>query len=411
MKNARLIAFETLYKIFYDSTYSNLAVDSALKDVETDKAFISALVYGVVERKITLDYYINKYLTSKPKPKIMTILRLGAYQLLFMDKVPSSAAINESVELTHNIKQDYYSKLVNAVLHKIDSNREDISEPSIKYSVPECLINMWNKQYGAETVSGFLPALNERPPIYAIPNSKFVDAEELCYELLEEGVECEVFEDTVLIHSSIDFDSSRSYKNGLFYIEDLSSYNCARALDAKPGETVIDFCSAPGGKAFTIAQKMENNGKLYAFDLYEHRTKLVRKSAQRLELNVISAKINDASVYNDAIPMADKILCDVPCSGFGIVRRKPEIKYKNLDSIKNLPEIQLNILKTSSLYLKNGGRLIYSTCTLNKKENEKVVAAFLKDNLGFSLEYDKTIFPSIHGGDGFYFAVLTKNYD
>ena len=145
MKNARLIAFETLYKIFYDSTYSNLAVDSALKDVETDKAFISALVYGVVERKITLDYYINKYLTSKPKPKIMTILRLGAYQLLFMDKVPSSAAINESVELTHNIKQDYYSKLVNAVLHKIDSNREDISEPSIKYSVPEYLINMWNK--------------------------------------------------------------------------------------------------------------------------------------------------------------------------------------------------------------------------------------------------------------------------
>lgn len=411
MKSSRLIAFETLHKIFYDSTYSNLAVDNALKDVDKDKAFISALVYGVVERKITLDYYINKYLTAKPKPKIMTVLRLGAYQLLFMDKVPSSAAINESVKLTRDIKQDYYSKLVNAVLHKIDSNREELDNPSIKYSVPECLINMWNKQYGADTVSEFLPALNERPPIYAIPNRQFVDAGELCYELLEEGVDCEVLEEVVLIHSSIDFNSSRAYKNGLFYIEDLSSYHCARALQAKPGETVIDFCSAPGGKAFTIAQDMENNGGLYAFDLYEHRAELVKKSAERLELNVIISGVNDASVYSDTIPEADRILCDVPCSGFGIVRRKPEIRYKNLDSIKDLPEIQLNILKTSAMYLKDGGRIIYSTCTLNKKENEKVVSAFLNEHSGFSLEYDKTVFPSANGGDGFYFAVLTKNYD
>lgn len=411
MKSARLIAFETLHKIFYDSTYSNLAVDNALKDVDTDKAFISALVYGVVERKITLDYYINKYLTAKPKPKIMTVLRLGAYQLLFMDKVPSSAAINESVKLTRDIKQDYYSKLVNAVLHKIDSNREELDNPSIKYSVPECLINMWNKQYGADTVSEFLPALNERPPIYAIPNRQFVDAGELCYELLEEGVDCEVLEEIVLIHSSLDFNRSRAYKNGLFYIEDLSSYHCAKALQAKPGETVIDFCSAPGGKAFTIAQDMENNGRLYAFDLYEHRAELVKKSAKRLELNVIMSGVNDASVYSDTIPEADRILCDVPCSGFGIVRRKPEIRYKNLDSIKDLPEIQLNILKTSAMYLKDGGRILYSTCTLNKKENEKVVSAFLNEYSGFSLEYDKTIFPSKNGGDGFYFAVLTKNYD
>lgn len=411
MKSSRLIAFETLHKIFYDSTYSNLAVDNALKDVDKDKAFISALVYGVVERKITLDYYINKYLTAKPKPKIMTVLRLGAYQLLFMDKVPSSAAINESVKLTRDIKQDYYSKLVNAVLHKIDSNREELDNPSIKYSVPECLINMWNKQYGADTVNEFLPALNERPPIYAIPNRQFVDAGELCYELLEEGVDCEVLEEVVLIHSSIDFNRSRAYKNGLFYIEDLSSYHCARALQAKPGETVIDFCSAPGGKAFTIAQDMENNGRLYAFDLYEHRAELVKKSAERLELNAIISGVNDASVYSDTIPEADRILCDVPCSGFGIVRRKPEIRYKNLDSIKDLPEIQLNILKTSAMYLKDGGRIIYSTCTLNKKENEKVVSAFLNENSGFSFEYDKTIFPSSNGGDGFYFAVLTKNYD
>lgn len=411
MKSARLIAFETLHKIFYDSTYSNLAVDNALKDVENDKAFISALVYGVVERKLTLDYYINKYLTSKPKPKVLTILRLGAYQLLFMDKVPNSAAINESVKLTHDIKQDYYSKLVNAVLHKIDANREEIADPSIKYSVPDCLINMWNKQYGADTVKEFLPALNERPPIFAIPNSKFVDAGELCYELLDEGVECEVYKDIVLIHSSIDFDNSRAFNNGLFYIEDLSSYSCAKALEAKPDDIVIDFCSAPGGKSFTVAQDMNGIGELYAFDLYSHRAELVRKSAERLELDIIKTAVNDAAVYNENIPKADKILCDVPCSGFGIVRRKPEIRYKDLDSVKDLPILQLKILETSALYLKNGGRLIYSTCTLNKKENEKVVAAFLNNHSDFNLEYDKTIFPSVSGGDGFYFAVLNNNDD
>lgn len=411
MKSSRLIAFETLYKIFQDNSYSNIAIDNALKANVDDKAFVSALVYGVVERKLTLDYFINKYVKSPPKPKIMTILRLGAYQLLFMDKVPSSAAINESVKLTAEIKQDYYSKLVNAVLHKIDNNRELPDDLSIKYSVPEHLINMWIKQYGRDKIEQFLPVLNKRAPIFAIPNSLYVDSEELCYELLSEGVECEVHGDVVLINSGIDLSKSKSFKNGLFYIEDLSSFECAKALDAKKGDTVLDVCSAPGGKSFTIAQSMENIGKLFSFDIHKNRVNLVNDGAKRLGLSVINTDVNDAMVYSKNMPMADKILCDVPCSGFGIIRRKPEIRYKNLDSIKELPAIQEQILQVSSKYLKNNGTIVYSTCTLNKKENEKVVEKFLSNNTDFKLDYQKTIFPTDNGGDGFYYAVIRKNND
>ena len=409
MKSARLIAFETLYKIFYDDSYSNIALDKALKNVNDDKAFISALVYGVVERRLTLDYFINKFTQSRPKPKIMTILRLGAYQLLFMDKVPSGAAINESVKLCKEIKQDFYSKLVNAVLHKIDNDRDIPDNLSVKYSVPEHLINMWIKQYTRNTVEEFLPAVNDRPPVFAIPNALFLDAEELSYELTDEGIENEIINDVCMINSGFDLSKSKAFNNGLFYIEDLSSYNCAKALNAKSGDIVLDVCSAPGGKAFTIAGDMKNTGELYSYDLYEHRVKLIEESKERLGFTCIKTGVNDALKYNTEIPMADKIICDVVCSGFGIIRRKPEIRYKNLDDIKELPKIQLDILSTSSMYLKQGGQMIYSTCTLNKKENEMVVQEFLNNNSDFSLINEKTTFPTQHGGDGFYWALLKKN--
>ena len=409
MKSSRLVAFEALYKIFYDSAYSNIALDKALKDIDEDKAFISALVYGVVERRITLDYFINKYVSSNPKPKILTILRLGAYQLLFMDKVPVSAAINESVKLTKEIKQNYYSSLVNAVLHKIDNDRELPEDLSVRYSVPESLINMWVKQYGRSTVEEFLPCVNEKPPVFAVPNTLYVDADELLYELLCEGIEGEVIDDLVMITSSFDLSKSRAFNNGLFHIEDLSSYQCAMVLGTKAGETVIDTCSAPGGKAFTISEHMKNEGKLFAFDLYSHRVKQIKDGAKRLGISIIDADINDATVFNENMPMADRILCDVVCSGFGIIRRKPEIRYKELDSLSSLPETQLKILETSSRYLKAGGTIVYSTCTLNKKENEKVVNAFLSNNKSFTLIEEKTIFPSKFGGDGFYWAVISKN--
>lgn len=412
MKNGRLASFDILYDILKNGAYSNIAVDKGLAEVDSkDRGFTSRIVYGVVERKFTLDYFIDKFLTSKAKPKVKILLYIGAYQILFMDKVPDAVAVYETVEIADLIGLSYYKKLINAVLHKIIECKSELNETddlSIKYSCPPHLINMWKKMYGEEKTLVTLQAINNRPPVFAIPNRKFVDEGELQYELLDNGVDCEVYGDVVKINSSFDLSNIKAFKDGLFYIEDYSSYSCAKALDCINGETVLDVCAAPGGKTFTMAQSGAN---VYAFDLYEHRVALIKKSAERLELYNIKSSINDALVYNENIPFADKILCDVPCSGFGIIRRKPEIRYKNLDDIKELPQIQYDILNTSSKYLKNNGRIIYSTCTLNKKENEKVVEKFLNNNINFKLINEITVFPSENSGDGFFYAIMEKIND
>lgn len=410
-KNPRQIVFETLYKVFYNDAYSNIAVDSALADISESKGFITRLVYGVVERKLTLDYLINKY-CNKPKPKVLIILRMGVYQLYFMDKVSSAAAIDESVKLAKAVGLEFYSKLINAVLHKIDDNRiciDELQDPEIRYSVPINLINMWRKAYGNEAVDSFLPFLNEQAPNFAVPNTMFVDKEELQFEFSCENVESEVNGALVSILSNIDVKKSKSYNNGLFHIEDLSCYNAVKALAPCEGDVIIDVCSAPGGKAFTCAEMMNNKGTIYACDIFEHRVNLIKAGAERLELSSVIPMINDAAVFNSNFPMADKIICDVVCSGFGIIRRKPEIRYKNLDSIKELPEIQYNILDTSAKYLKQGGRLLYSTCTLNKRENERVVERFTSNYTEYKIIEMKTIFPSQNGGDGFFYSIIERD--
>lgn len=412
MKNARLSAFDMLYDIIYGGAYSNIVLEKGLKAVESkDKGFVSRLVYGVIERRLSLDYAINKFLNGKTKPKVKILLYIGAYQVLYMDKIPDAVAVYETVSLCDNIGLSYYKKLINAVLHRIIDYKTEfdiIDDLSIKYSCPQHLINMWTKMYGEDNVLDILESINNRPPVFAIPNSKYVDAEELYYELFSAGIDCEIFNDVVKINSSFDLSGLKAFNDGLFYIEDYSSYSCAKALGAKSDDVVLDLCSAPGGKAFTIAQ---SGATVYAYDIYEHRVELIKRSAQRLGLNNIITGINDALIYNANLPFADRIICDVPCSGFGIIRRKPEIRYKNLDDIKELPQIQYNILFTSSRYLKSGGVIIYSTCTLNKKENEQVVDRFLNDNTDFSLVESKTVFPTKNGGDGFFYSILKKKND
>lgn len=412
MKNARLSAFDMLYEIIYGGAYSNIVLEKGLKAIESkDKGFVSRLVYGVIERRLSLDYAINKFLNGKTKPKVKILLYIGAYQVLYMDKIPDAVAVYETVSLCDNIGLSYYKKLINAVLHRIIDYKTEfdvIDDLSVKYSCPQHLINMWTKMYGEDNVLDILESINNRPPVFAIPNSKYVDAEELYYELFSAGIDCEIFNDVVKINSSFDLSGLKAFNDGLFYIEDYSSYSCAKALEAEPDDVVLDLCSAPGGKAFTIAQ---SGATVYAYDIYEHRVELIKKSAQRLGLKNIITGINDASIYNANIPFAYRIICDVPCSGFGIIRRKPEIRYKNLDDIKELPQIQYNILFTSSRYLKSGGVIIYSTCTLNKKENEQVVDRFLNDNTDFSLVESKTVFPTKNGGDGFFYSILKKKND
>lgn len=410
MISSRQIAFETLYSVLYDNAFSNIELDKMLSGIEEGKAFASRLVYGVIERKITLDYIIEQY-CKKAKPKVKTILRMGTYQIYFMDKVPVSAAVDESVKLAKDNGLSFYSGMINAVLHNIANNIIDINtidDLSIRYSIPQSLINMLSKAYTEEAVKSFLPYINEGATVFAVPNYTKADADGLVSAFEKENIKAEKLNDIVIIKTGCSITELDAYKKGLFHIQDLSCFNAVKALDIQRGETVVDVCAAPGGKSFTAASLSENKAKIYSFDIHKHRVELIKKGAERLGYSSINAEVNDACEYNERIPECDKIICDVPCSGFGIIRRKPEIKYKDLDSIKELPALQLKILTASSKYLKKNGRLLYSTCTLNKRENEKVIERFLDENKGFVKISEKTVFPGENGADGFYYCIIER---
>lgn len=398
-KSARQIAFEILMKIEKDKAFSNLAIDSAVKAFcrdSTDCAFISRLVYGVIERKITLDYIISKHLdkpVNKLKKDVLVILRIGAYQLLFSDKIPKSAAVNESVKLSKDNKCAYASGMVNAVLRKVTSDDMDFSaiedednRISVQYSAPEELVKFLKYHYGAENTEMFLKSALKPKKIFIKVNTTRITTDELIELLASQGV---LAEKTALPNAlKISLNGAvydlDSYKKGLFHVEDLSSQLCVEALDVFEGCTAIDVCAAPGGKSFSIAEDMGNTGTLYSCDIYEHRVELIKSGAQRLGLDCIKACVNDATAFNNDFPLADRVLCDVLCSGLGIIGKKPEIKYKKLDDTKELIPLQKQILEASSRYVKKGGRLVYSTCSVNPNENRRVCDAFLKEHPEFS---------------------------
>lgn len=433
MKNARQIAFEILNKIQRDNSYSNLILDSVLDNCELsqiDKSLASVLVYGVVERKITLDYELSNYLSQplkKLKPQVLTVLRLGAYQLLFMDKIPASAAINESVKLAKNNGAAFASGLVNAVLRKISSNGVTPTDNlSVRYSVPDRLCDLWIDSYGKENAVRLLESTFGNTETTVRANSLRTDADNLISIFREENISAQ-FSDldaalTVNHHGPVH--KTTAYSDGLFHVQDLASQYCCKALNAKENDIVLDICSAPGGKSFTVAQYMNNTGRLYSFDIYDHRLKLINDGAKRLGITNIVTKINDGTVFDSDIPLADKILCDVPCAGLGVIRKKPEIRYKDLAEVDKLPDLQYSILCVSSKYLKIGGTLIYSTCSLNPDENEHVVERFLAEHKDFESvrvlddlkRYGEdtdyiTLMPHIHNCDGFFIAGLKRIKD
>ena len=397
-KSARQIAFEILLKIEKDKAYSNLAVDSAVKAYSpdsTDCAFISRLVYGVTERKITLDYIISQNLQqsiNKLKKDVLVILRLGVYQIIFSDKIPTSAAVNESVKLTKSNKCGYASGLVNAVLRKVGNegfsvpeNLSNTEKISVLYSAPEDFVKFLCYHYGEENAEAFLKSAMEPKRIFIRVNTVKTTTDELKKQLENEGVKVKetVLPDALEIEISKAVYDLEAYKNGFFHVEDISSQLCVEALNPKENSVVLDVCAAPGGKTFTLAQYMENKGLLCSCDIYESRTKLIKDGAERLGLSCVKTTVNDATVFNPDIPQCDYVLCDVPCSGLGIIGKKPEIKYKKLDDIKELLPIQRKILETTSNYVKKGGRLVYSTCSINPNENRKICDTFLKEHTDF----------------------------
>lgn len=430
MLNPRQIAFEALLKTEKDGAYSNIALDFLLSktDYDTrDRAFVSNLFYGVIERKLTLDYQIALYLSkplNKTKSDILTLLRLGAYQILFMDKVPASAAVNESVNLAKKNGLQYAAGLVNAVLRKIHKNGlqlpscERYSEYlSVKYSCPEWLVNKWIKEYGKENTLGILESSIGQKQNYIRVNNTVISSEDLIEALSEEGIYAEKTEIPYCLKIRLggkSVESLQSYKKGLFHVQDAACQICVASLSVKEGYRVFDLCAAPGGKTYTIAETMNNNGEVLSFDIHSHRVELINKGAKRLNLSCVSAKEGDATVYYEQLGEADAVLCDVPCSGFGIIGKKPEIKYKNPDEIKQLPHLQLAILQNGAKYVKKGGRLVYSTCTLSKSENEKVCKRFLDGNSEFCVvpisgesEYT-TLLPHQHSTDGFFIACFER---
>ena len=436
MRSARSIAAHTLIKVEKEAAYSSLALNSELKPAqgisEKDSALATRLVYGVIERKITLDYNISLYLKDpirKLRPDVLTCLRIGAYQILFSNRIPARAAVNESVNLAKELGASYAAGLVNAVLRKMagqglrlpESLQDEILYLSVKYSCPENLLLHFLEHYGREKTEAHLSASLAGRPLFIRRNTLMCTDEMLRTELAKDGAVLEptAVDGCFVLKSTGSITSLSAFKKGLFHVQDMSSQIDAMLLDAKPGQTVVDCCAAPGGKSFTLAQYMKNEGQLISCDQYSQKTELIKKSAERLGITNISTMCEDARELWKTGISADAVLCDVPCSGFGVIGRKPEIRYKDPQQFSELPELQYAILSSGAQMVKPGGTLVYSTCTLNPAENEQVCNRFLKDHPSFFLSDDPLyrsfsqgefmyVFASPTGGDGFFAAKFER---
>lgn len=435
--DARSTVIKLLLKMESNSAYSNILLDQAFDESglsERDKAFAAALFYGVTERKMTLDHIISQYCSagiSSLKPEVLAVLRCGIYQILYMKSVPDSAAVNESVKLCKKLKQFGAAGLVNGLLRnfirndkKVDySGMSPVERLAMEYSAPQWIARKFLEEYGRENAKKALRASVGAPPVYARVNTVKIKDDELVEALKKEGVTAEInprLAGCIRIQKTGDLEKLSAFKEGLFHIQDVSSQLCCHTLRPIPNETVLDICAAPGGKSFTLAELMGNSGRVVAMDLYEQRVGLIDKGAARLGLRIVEGRVNNASRFNEELPQADRVLCDVPCSGLGVIRRKPEIKYKDENEYEELPRLQKAILDISSGYVKVGGTLVYSTCTLSRAENDEVAQAFAEEHPEFSpivqpipyadaeSSYKRTFFPEEEGGDGFFTASFKR---
>lgn len=423
MANPRKIAASVLVKIENDSAYSNITLSAVFKEYdlsEEDKRLISRLVYGVLDRKITLDYVLSNFMKTplkKTAPLTLSVLRSALYQIMFMDKIPDSAAVNEAVKIIKKSKENRNSGFVNAVLRSI--LRTNIELPkgnsakdlSIRYSCPLWITESFINDYGTDTATELLEESLKTPRVVLRVNTVKTNTEKLKEILENEGLNTEKsdIENALILEKGIDVSKSKAFKDGMYYIQDTASQKSVAVLSPIKNQRVLDVCSAPGGKSFLMAQMMENKGEIISCDLYPHKIELIKSTAKRLRLDIINPIINDATIYNSELGLFDAVLCDVPCSGLGVLRRKPEIKYKDVEDFSHLERIQLKILNTSVKYLKPDGKILYSTCTLRKSENENNINRFLNEHKEFKLEYEHTFMPHTDKTDGFYCALLVKS--
>lgn len=402
--SARETALDLLLSITENHAYSQLALNDVLSGSGLsvrDRALVTTIVYGVLQRRLTLDYFLSAFTGSDRKLDqwVRLLLQLSFYQKLYLDRIPDHAIVNEAVSIAKRRGHRGTAGLVNAVLRQfLRQGAPDLSAVlpesrrlSIQYSTPEWLLDMWEKQWGRETSLKIAEAGNRIPCTFVRVNRLKISRKALAEKLAAEGVRTSaggLSPDCLRVEEGQPA-ATEAYKAGLMTIQDQSSMLVADALAPAAGMTVLDACAGPGGKTAHLAERMGNKGKIVALDLHEHRTKLIDKTAARLEISIIETRAMDArnalKIYGEA--SFDRVLLDAPCSGFGVIRRKPEIKWeKTRADAERLVSIQRSLLEASAPLVKAGGWLVYSTCTINRAENDDLLNRFLSQHHDFSWE-------------------------
>lgn len=457
--SAREYALKLLYKVEKENKYSNIIRDELFKEdnlSESDRSFFNQLFFGVLSRKLTIDAIISKKSKIKPNkisPWINNALRIGIYQIIFLNRIPVSAACSESVKLAKKYGHSASASFVNAILRNLVRDIQAVKEEgldneelvtkildfsdcskvekvSLLYSHPEWIVEKWFEQLGEEFTEKLCEANNKIPLTTIRVNINKASRQQLQDLLKQKGIDCEF---TKYSNQGIILTKGNPinefYNEGLYTVQDEAAMLVSEILQPKAGEVIADVCSAPGGKTTHIAELMGNKGKIYAFDIHPHRVNLVAKAAKRLGINIIEPIEHDATqIIDSLIGKCDRVLVDAPCSGLGVIRRKPEIKWtRNKENIIELISIQNRIFSTCSQYVKPGGRLVYSTCTINSEENEAVIKEFLDNNKDFNVDIEAiekfcilnnsskkksvAFYPNVHNTDGFFIAVLKRIKD
>ena len=403
-----------------------------------DAALATQLCFGVLQNQMLLDFYLSKFSNiplKRMEGKVVQTLRLGAYQMLFLTRIPHSAAVNSAVALVKaHCKNPRAAGMVNGILRSMERSLQNMpvipqGDPvaylSTLYSHPEWLVKEFILSLGEEETAQLLAADNSQPPTAVMVNTTRTTAETLKAMLEADHVEAEPhpwLENCLLLSRTGDLERLEAFQQGLFYVQDPASRLSVLAAGAKPGMRVLDCCAAPGGKSFAAAIAMENQGEIVSCDLHPHKKKLIQAGADRLGLTIITPKTADGKVFRPEWERAfDLVLVDAPCSGLGVIRKKPDIRYKDPAPLADLPAVQLDILHNAARYVKPGGTLMYSTCTLLYRENEEVVETFLAENSSYKAEAfplpgpvglvqggSVTLWPHRHGTDGFFISKMRR---
>ena len=435
--NARECALSVLVSCRRNGAWADAALKAQLAKTPLsaqDAALCSRIVYGVMQNELLLNWYLSAYCTQKLdhlQPPLADILRIGAYQILFLDKVPDHAAVSESVELCRTNGRSAASGLVNAVLRKVAQNKSNlpplpegnIARLSIAYSHPQWLVKKLVSLLGVEEAERFLRIDNEAAPMTVQVNPLKTDADALARELAGDGVKAVPHgwvPDCFELSGTGDLTTLTAFYQGRFTVQDAAAKLVTYAAGFEKGQDVLDVCAAPGGKSFAAAFAMENEGHILSCDLHENKLRRIREGAQRLGITCIETAAADGRTFREEwAGRFDTVLCDVPCSGLGIIRKKPDIRYKDVHEFKALPDIQRAILENSARYVRPGGVLVYSTCTVLPEENENVTDAFLSSHPEFIYEEFSlpngeaapgylTLWPQRNGTDGFYLSRMRR---